>query len=95
MKYLKKYESSNIPNFKEGDYVICIDNQGSILTKEMKYLVKKIFIRPDDDYYGCCKVTSKLGKIGENLGTFSCRRFVSEEEYKEILFQNDIKNFNL
>jgi len=81
MKYLKKYENSKeyIPNFKESDYVICIDNTGTILTKEMRYLVKKIF-KNKNDYY-VCKVNSKLGKIGENLGTFSCNRFILEIEY--------------
>jgi hypothetical protein len=79
MKYLKKYENSKKdPNFKEGEYVICIDNDDSILTKEMRYLVKKVF-KNKNGYV--CKVNSKLGRIGESLGTFSCDRFISEIEY--------------
>ena len=76
MKYLKKYESSkkDTPKFKEGDYVICIDNEDSILTEGMRYLVKKIF---KNGYV--CKINGK--SIGENLGTFSCDRFFSEIEY--------------
>ena len=75
MKYLKKYESSkkDIPNFSEGDYVICIDNEYSILTKGMRYLVKKIF-KNENGYV--CKINGKL--LGEKLGTFSCDRFISE-----------------
>lgn len=81
MKYLKKYENSkkDTPKFKEGDYVICIDNEDSILTENMIYLVKKIFKNKYDRYV--CKVNSKLRKIGENLGTFSCDRFISEIEH--------------
>lgn len=80
MKYLKKYENlKEEPNFKEGDYVICIDEEDSILTKGMRYLVKKVFKNKNEHYV--CKVNSKLGKIGENLGTFSCNRFISEIEY--------------
>ena len=79
MKYLKTYENSNNkPNFKEGDYVVCIDSENSILTKNMRYLVKKIF-KLNNSYV--CKVKSKLGKIGENLGTFSCNRFKPEIEH--------------
>lgn len=79
MKYLKKYENSkNKPKFNEGDYVICIDNDDSILTENMRYLVKKIF-KNKNEYY-VCKVSSKLGKIGETFGTFSCDRFKSEIE---------------
>jgi len=81
MKYLKKYENSkkDTPKFKEGDNVICIDNEDSVLTKDMVYLVKKIY----KNKYNCyvCKVNSKLGKIEENLGTFSCDRFFSEIGY--------------
>jgi len=79
MKYLKKYESSkkSTPNFKEGDYVICIDNEYSCLTQGMRYLVKKIFKNKDIHYV--CKLNGK--SIGENLGTFSCGRFISEIEY--------------
>jgi hypothetical protein len=79
MKYLKKYEKSNMPNFEEGDYVICIDSVGSILNKDMRYLVKKIFKNKDNHYV--CKVSSKLGGIGETFGTFSCGRFKSEIKY--------------
>lgn len=88
MKYLKKYENSkkDEPNFIEGDYVICIDDEDSILTKDMIYLVKKIF-KNKNGYY-VCKVKSKLGKIGENLGTFSCDRFMSE-------IRNNAKKYNL
>lgn len=95
MRYLKQYEKSkkDIPNFKEGDYVFCINNENSILTQEIPYLVKKIFKNKDNCYV--CKISSKLGLIGEKLGTFSCDRFVTEETYKEMIFQNDIKNFNL
>lgn len=78
MRYLKKYESSKkyTPKFKEGDYVICIDNENSILTQGMRYLMKKIF-KNKNGYV--CKINGKL--IGENLGTFSCNRFVSEIEH--------------
>lgn len=88
MKYLKKYEKSkkDSPNFEEGEYVICIDNEDSILTKDMRYLVKKIFKNKDGHYV--CKVNSKLGKIGETLGTFSCDRFISEIKY-------NVKKYNL
>ena len=88
MKYLKKYENSkkDEPNFKEGDYVICIDNENSSLTKDMRYLVKKIF-KNKNGYY-VCKVNSKLGKIGETFGTFSCDRFISE-------IRNNIQKYNL
>jgi ribosomal protein S19 len=88
MKYLKEYESSkkDTPNFTEGDNVICIDNEDSVLTKNMIYLVKKIF-KNKNGYY-VCKVNSKLGGIGERLGTFSCNRFISE-------FENDTKKYNL
>lgn len=81
MKYLKKYESSEkyTPKFKEGDDVICIDNEDSCLTKDTTYLVKKIFQKKDGYYV--CKVNSKLGKIGETFGTFSCDRFIRETEY--------------
>ena len=81
MKYLKKFENSktDTPNFKEGDNVICINAEDSILTKDMIYLVKKVFKNKSDHYV--CKVTSKLRKIGENLGTFSCDRFISEIEH--------------
>jgi len=80
MKYLKTYESDkNKPKFKEGDYVICIDNEYSILTEGMRYLVRKIF-KNKNDYY-VCKVKSKLGKIGETLGSFTCDRFIDEIEY--------------
>lgn len=83
MKYLKTYEyeksHKKLPNFKEGDYVICIDNENSILTEGMRYLVRKIYENTDGHYV--CKVKSKLGKIGETLGTFSCVRFVPEIEY--------------
>ena len=84
MKYLKKYEQSKnyTPNFKEGDYVICIDNEDSILTKDMIYLVKKIF-KNENNYY-VCKINGK--SIGENLGTFSCNRFISEIEYNTNKF---------
>ena len=80
MKYMKKYENSkkDTLKFKEGDDVICIDSEDSVLTKDMIYLVKKIF-KNKNGYY-VCKVTSKLRKIGENLGTFSCDRFISEIE---------------
>lgn len=85
MKYLKTYEKSNSnydePNFKEGDYVICIDEEYSILTKNMSYLVRKIFKCKDNRYV--CKIKSKSGSIGETLGTFSCDRFISEIEYNE------------
>lgn len=80
MKFLKKYEESKKdeePNFKEGDYVICIDNEDSVLTEGERYLIRKIF---ENKYGYVCKVTSKLGKIGETLGTFSCDRFKSEIE---------------
>jgi hypothetical protein len=88
MKYLKKYESSekDTPKFKEGDDVICIDNEDSCLTKDMRYLVKKIF-KNKNGYY-VCKVNSKLGKIGETFGTFSCDRFISE-------IRNNIQKYNL
>lgn len=78
MKYLKKYENSkkDTPNFEEGEYVICIDNEYSILTKGSRYLVKKIF-KNKNGYV--CKINGKL--IGENLGTFSCDRFISEIKY--------------
>ncbi len=81
MKYIKTYENSktDTPSFKEGDNVICIDNENSILTKERIYKVKKIF-KNESDYY-VCKVNSKLGGIGENLGTFLCNRFITELEY--------------
>ena len=80
MKYLKKYENSKeyTPNFKEGDDVICIDNEDSILIKDMRYLVKKIF-KNKNGYV--CKVNSKLGSLGEKLGTFSCNRFIPEIEH--------------
>lgn len=83
MKYLKTYEKSkkNIPNFKEGDYVICIDEEDTILTKNMSYLIRKIF-KNSNGYY-VCKIKSNSGKIGETLGTFSCDRFVSEIEYNK------------
>ena len=86
MKYVKKYENLKkvTPNFKEGDYVICIDSEDSILTKDMIYLVKKI-LKNVNGYY-VCKVNSKLGKIGENLGTFLCDRFISEIEYNTNKF---------
>jgi len=79
MKYLKKYENSkkDEPKFKEGDDVICIDNEGSCLTEEMRYLVKKIF-KNKDGYY-VCKINGK--SLGEKLGTFSCDRFISEIRY--------------
>lgn len=87
MKYLKKYEESeNIPKFKEGDYIICINNEDSILTKGKRYLVKKIF-KNKYDYY-VCKVTGELGKIGENLGTFLCDRFIAEIDY-------NVKKYNM
>lgn len=87
MKYLKTYENSKKePNFKEGDYVICLDNEDSILTEKMRYLVKKIF-KNKYGYY-VCKVNSKLGGIGETFGTFSCDRFISEIE-------QDTKKYNL
>jgi len=59
MKYLKKYEkwSKNIPNFEEGDSVICIDSEDSVLTEDMTYLVKKIF-KNKDGYY-VCKIKGK------------------------------------
>ena len=86
MKYLKKYENTKkSPNFKEGDYVICIDNENSVLTKNRLYLVKRIF---NPRGYYVCKVTSKLGTLGENLGTFSCDRFISE-------FEHNIQKYNL
>ena len=80
MKYLKKYESSNedIPNFKEGEYIICIDNRTSILTEGMRYLVEKIF---KNKYGYVCKINGK--SLGEKLGTFSCDRFISEIEYNK------------
>jgi len=86
MKYVKKYENlkKGTPNFKEGDYAICIDSEDSILTNDMRYLVKKIF-KNENGYY-VCKVNSKLGKIGENLGTFLCDRFISEIEYNTNKF---------
>jgi hypothetical protein len=88
MRYLKTYESSkkDIPNFKEGDNVICINSEDSVLTKHMIYTVKKIF-KNKDNYY-VCKVTSKLGKLGENFGTFLCNRFIAEFEY-------NIQRYNL
>jgi hypothetical protein len=52
----------------------------------MRYLVKKIF-KNKNDYY-VCKVSSKLGGIGETFGTFSCYRFVSE-------IRNNAKKYNL
>jgi len=80
MKYLKKYENSKKgTKFKEGDNVICIDNGYSTLTENMIYLIKKIF-KNKDGYY-VCKVSSKLGGIGETFGTFSCDRFIEEIEY--------------
>ena len=85
MKYLKKYEwKKDAPNYEEGDYVICIDNEDSILTENMRYLVKKIF-KNKDGYY-VCKINGK--SLGEKLGTFSCDRFVSEIE-------KNIQKFNL
>ena len=87
MKYLKKYESSKIdkiPKFKEGDYVICIDNEHSILTEGFRYLVKKIW-KNKDNYY-VCKINGKL--IGEKLGAFLCNRFISEDKY-------NIQKYNL
>jgi hypothetical protein len=85
MKYLKKYEwKKEIPNFEEGEYVICIDSEDSILTKDMRYLVKKIY-KNQKGYY-VCKINGK--SIGENLGTFSCDRFVSE-------IRNNMQKYNL
>ena len=84
MKYVKKYENlkKGPSNFKEGDYVICIDNEDSILTEGMKYLVKKIF-KNVNGYY-VCKINGK--SIGENLGTFLCDRFISQIEYNTNKF---------
>jgi hypothetical protein len=80
MKYIKTYENSkNPPNFKEGDYVICLNNEDSCLTENMRYLIKKIFKNEYGHYV--CKVNSKLGKIGETFGTFACHRFILEIEY--------------
>jgi hypothetical protein len=50
----------------------------------MKYLVKKIY-KNQKGYY-VCKINGK--SIGENLGTFSCDRFVSE-------IRNDMQKYNL
>lgn len=88
MKYLKKYENSeeDKPDFKEGDYVICMDSEDSVLTEEMRYLVKKLF-KNKRGYY-VCKVESRLGGIGEKFGTFSCGRFTSE-------LKHDVKQFNI
>ena len=79
MKYLKIYESpkKDAPNFEEGEYVICVDSEYSILTEGMRYLVKKIFKNKNDQYV--CKINGKL--LGEKLGTFSCDRFISEIKY--------------
>ena len=88
MRYLKTYEKSkkDAPNFEEGDYVICINNEDSVITEGMRYLIRKIY-KNSDGYY-VCKVKSELGKIGETLGTFYCDRFVSE-------FKNDVSKYNL
>ena len=86
MKYLKKYEKAkkDIPDFEEGEYVICIDTEYSCLTEGASYLVKKIFKNKDNRYV--CKINGKT--IGENLGTFSCDRFISE-------IKHNMKKYNL
>ena len=86
MRYLKKYEKAkkDITDFEEGEYVICIDNEESCLTKRGRYLVKKIFKNNSGSY--SCKINGKT--IGENLGTFSCNRFISE-------IKHNMKKYNL
>lgn len=86
MKYLKKYENSkkDMPDFEEGEYVICIDNEYSCLTEGKRYLVKKIFKNNTGHY--SCKINGKT--VGENLGTFLCNRFISE-------IKHNINKYNL
>jgi hypothetical protein len=64
-----------VPNFKEGDSVICISEDNKSLIYQSKYTVTKIF----KDYcneYRCFLKEKKYHKYG-----YYCYRFQTELEY--------------
>jgi len=76
MKYIKKFERSEHDyTFKEGDIVVCIDNEGNEdLIEGEKYEVISFYINANDTKF--IKITGK----SQVSGYFS-NRFIPELEY--------------
>ena len=85
MKYIKAYEATN---FKEGEFIYCIDDLAShenILRKHKKYKVIK--------NRGLTLVDIENDE-GNNC-TFSKSRFLTEIEYPDWKIKEDAKKYNL
>lgn len=90
----KIFEKLRVIEYSKGDTVVCIDNSGyPLLNIGEKYKVIKLY-RVDEEIKDYMTDENVLVYI-DGFELLFAFRFVSEEKYKEMLFKQDIKNFNL
>lgn len=91
----KIFEKKKRIIYSKGDTVVCINNTDyeEIMTIGDKYIVTSLI---NHDYKNENMLVSVIHtRKNQEIENIFAHRFVNEEAYKEMIFQRDIKNFNL